>query len=74
MEIEIKQYLLPRVLFYWNLSGLVYLERQKFHDNVLGLSVGSKTIVLEIPPPMPPPVPTNFVVFPSGCGDSVAEF
>jgi len=47
MELEIKQYLLPRVLFYWNLSRLVYLERQKVHDNVLGLSVGSKTSVLE---------------------------
>ena len=25
-------------------------------------------------PPMPPPVRTNFVVFPPGCGDSVADF
>jgi hypothetical protein len=47
MEIEIKQYLLPRVLFYWNFSRLVYLERQQVYDSVLGLSVGSKTNVLE---------------------------
>ena len=26
------------------------------------------------PPPVPPPVLTNFMVFPFGCGDSVADF
>ena len=26
------------------------------------------------PPPMPPPILMNFVVFPPGCGDSVADF
>jgi hypothetical protein len=33
-----------------------------------------ETLKIVVPPPMPPHVLMNFVVFPPGCGESVTDF